>query len=475
MRVPFKPHLLAFLISSSLTSAVMAEEATSSASPVTPETGFLAAFKLAKEHDPQLKYAFYNYQAEQEQDDIALSQLLPNASFSSSYTKQNVDNYYTQSKQLALQDEGELNSNMKSNPARYSRTQDYTVHQLNIKQSLINVAAWQAYDSSKDAVKQSQYTYVRAEQELIYRLSQAYLTALTAAQKVYIYGEKLESLQLKLDQTSRMNELGVGDRLNVLRATSSRDVARSDLLQAKSQLEDAKTNLENLTGSDVQLPSEWIEFSHSVLPEMVKGNEQEWIKKVEGNAEVLAELSNVYSKEGEASSAQSQHLPTVDLTLSYTDRNSDEIFSYSENYAASINLTIPIYSGGRTSAQSRQAEAAYNAAQARYEQARSDKTQAIKLAFTQLNSFRERLQALEESRKSSQAFLEAAERQADLSLGSQVDVLEARTELYDVRLEFAKTLSDYLVSNLNLQLETGQLSDSTLVAFDKLFDSQSHL
>ncbi|CUB02784.1 TolC family protein [Marinomonas fungiae] len=472
MRVPFKPQLIALLVSSSLASAVMAEEANTTSSELVLTTGFVSAFKLAKEHDPQLKYAFYNYQAEQEQDDIAMSQLLPNASLSASYTKQDVDDYFTQNRTNSV---GDPVQGFAENPARYAGTQDYSVYQLNVRQSLINVAAWQAYGSAKDAVQQSQYTYTRAEQELIYRLSQAYLEALTAAQQVYIYQEKLESLQLKLDQTARMNELGVGNRLNVLRATSSRDVAKSDLLQAKSQLDDAITNLENLTGNKISIPEDWVKNGHQVFPQLVGGSTEEWVAKVQNNAEILAEMANVRSKEGEASSSQSQHLPTLDLSLSYMDRISDDMYDDSTNYTASVELNIPIYSGGRISAQARQAEAAYNAAQARYEQTLSDKTQAIKLAFTQISSYRERLQALEESRKSSQAFLEAAERQADLSLGSQVDVLEARTELYDVRLEFVKTLSNYLTADLNLLLETGQLNEQTLARYDQLLDNNTHL
>ena len=118
-------------------------------------------------------------------------------------------------------------------------------------------------------------------------------------------------------------------------------------------------------------------------------------------------------------------------------------------------------------------EAGRNAAQVRYEKALSDTRQAVKLAYTQLNSYHNRLLALDESRRSGQAYLEAAERQADLSIGSQVDVLEARTELYDIRLEFAKTLSDYLLADLNLLLETGQLNDAALVRYDQLFDQDS--
>lgn len=465
MPIPFKPQLIALLISSSLSSATMAEDSAEVQHAI-PAASFTSALKLAKDNDPELKYAFYNFQAEQEQDDIALSQLLPNISLDSTYNYSNVDSYYTSDDYTANTDD--LVERTKNEQSDY-------LHRLSLKQSLINVGAWKAHSSAKEAVRQSQYTYTRAEQELIYRLSQAYLEALLASQQVYITQEKLESLQLKFDQTQRMNELGVGDRLNVLRATSSRDVARSDLLQAKSRLEDAQTQLENITGSPVTIPEDWIANGHRVLPSLTKSVGKNWEQKVQNNATVLAEMANVRSKELEAESNTAQHLPTLNFSLSYVDRHSEDVYVERTDATASLNLSVPIYSGGRTSSQARQAEAGYNAAQARYEKTLSDKRQAIKLAVTQLSSYRERLQALNESRKSSQAFLEAAERQSDLSLGSQVDVLEARSELYDVRLEFAKTLSDYLLSDLSLQLESGELSETTLQNYDALFDSKSHL
>ncbi|WP_417504248.1 TolC family protein [Marinomonas gallaica] len=458
MPIPFKPQLIALLVSSSLSSAVMAEESATSSDQT---TGFASALKMALQNDPELKYAFYNYKAEQEVGNVALSQLLPNVSLESSYNYSLVDNYYTSDDYTPTS--ADLIERTKDEQSDY-------MTRVSLQQSLVNVAAWQSYSGAKESVRQSQYTYTRAEQELIYRLSQAYLKALLAAQQVYITEEKLESIQLKLDQTERMNELGVGGRLNVLRAISSRDVAKSDLLQAQSNLDDAQNKLENITGSAVTIPEDWVVNNYLILPKLSKDENKDWVKKIQDNTLLLAQMANVRSKELNAQASSSKHLPTLSLSLTYTDRNSDDIYVESTNSTASIRFSMPLYSGGKTSAEARQAEASYHAAQAKYEKTLSDTQQTIKLSVTQLNSYRDRLLALEESRKSSLAFLDAAERQADLSLGSQVDVLEARTELYDVRLELAKTLSDYLISDLNLLLETGQLSDKTLSRYDNLFN-----
>lgn len=465
MSSTFKPQLVCLIISATFSTAVLADSQLPN-----KVTDFSSALMLAKLHDQELKQAYHTSQAEQELDDIAKANLLPNITLSSTYRYQNVDDYYTKYKDQGLDPE-----RVDSNPGRYAQEQTDYNYQLQLRQSLINIGAWKAYDSAKEAVRQSQFTYNRSEQELIYRLSEAYLKTLLAAQQVHITEEKLESLQLKLEQTTRMNELGVGDRLNVLRATSSRDVARSDLLTAKSKLVDARTKLENITGSQIDIPYEWVANGYKVLPNLTKDSQVNWTKRVQDNSEILAELSNVRSMELEVDAQQSQHLPTLSLSLSYIDRHSDDIYSDSSNYIAAVELEVPIYSGGKTSAQARQAESKYNAAQARYEKLLADKTQAIQLAFSKLSTSRDRLLALEESRKSSKAFLDAAERQTDLSLGSQVDVLEARTELYDVRLEFANTLSEYLLSDLNLLLETGQLNASTLAQYDNLFKSNAKI
>ncbi|MCO4785272.1 MAG: TolC family protein [Marinomonas atlantica] len=454
MPTHFKQHLIALLIGASVSSALWAEETVEPNSTMAPTFGFSGALQLAKQNDPELKYAYHNFKAEQEVDDISRANLLPNVSFTSTYRYSDNDDSDTR-RELSKEQQ-----------------KDYSF-QLNAQQSLINVSAWKAYSSSKESVRQSSFAYTRAEQELIYRVSEAYLKTLQAAQRVYITQEKLESLQLKLDQTERMNELGVGDRLNALSARSSRDVAKSDLLQAKSKLDDAQTGLENITGQPIELPENWVKNSHLVQPNLITGEQQEWLKRVSDNAQVLAEQSNVRAKELEAQASSARHLPTLNFSLSYLDQYSDNPTDVNTRYVAALNLEVPIYSGGKASAQARQAEASYNAAQVRYRKTLSDKQKSIKLAYSQLGSFHERLEAIEESRKSSQAYLDAAERQADLSLGSQVDVLEARTNLYDVRLEFAKTLMDYVLADLNLLLETGQLNDTTVARFDKIFDANT--
>ena len=426
------------------------------------EAGFQAALVLAKNHDPEFEFARQRFLSEQEEDDIALSNLLPSISMEGVYRRQVVDDIYTD----------ESSSYHNSELARSDRHQSDSSLRLNLRQPLINVAAWKGYKRDQVVTEQSEYVYRRAEQEITYRLAKAYLETLLAEQKTHIYKEKLTTLQLKVGQENRRLELGVGDRLSVLRIKASRDLAQSDLLEANSALDDARTRLENITGERIDIPAEWIKASFQVIPVLSTGTLDEWTEKTAENAQVLAELASVRKTELDLSAKKAERLPTLDFNLAASRNYSDDVFEERTDLVASINLKLPLYTGGRVSAFARRAEADHYAARARYEKTRSDTMQVVKLAFNRLVSFKERLEALEGSRKSSQAFLTAAEREVSLSLASQIDVLEMRDDLYDVQLEFATTMTEYLGAELDLRLETGMLGAAMLSQFDTFFDSQ---
>lgn len=426
------------------------------------EADFQAALVLAKTHDPEFEFARQRFLSEQEEDEIALSNLLPSISLEGIHREQRVDDVYTDSS----------SSFYSVDLARSDKHQSDSTLRLNVRQPLVDVAAWKGYKRDQVATEQSKFVYLRAEQEITYRLATAYLEALLAEQKTHIYKEKLTTLKLKVGQETRRLELGVGDRLSVLRMQASRDLAKSDLLEANSALDDARTRLENITGKRVEIPSAWVKTTYQAFPVLSTGTLEDWTAKTADNAQVLAEFASVRRAELDLSAKKAQHLPTLGFNLSASRDYSDDVFKESTDLVATFNLNVPLYTGGRVLALTRRAEADHLAARAQYEKSQSDTTQIVKLAFNRLTSYKERLDALDASRKSSQAFLTAAEREVSLNLASQVDVLEMRDDLYDVQLEFATTMTEYLVAELDLRLETGMLDSKVLGQFDQFFDDQ---
>lgn len=443
-----------------ITTALLLSSISIGASASTIANGFEETLLDALQNDPMLKKAYYQYQAQQQEDEISFANLLPDIRLNAAYQYEDSDNIYTDVNSSSYDPDLERSG---------GELDDY-YWKLSLRQPLFDYSSYEGYQRDKALIKESEYRYRRAEQELIYRVAERYLSVLLASQKVYLNQEKLESLELKLTQELRTQELGIGNQLNVLRVTSSRDLAKSDLLRSQSELKDAKTLLQNMTGNDANIPQEWVKNGHSLNPNFISGKENDWLGNIYNNLSVKEAQSSIEKQEHNVAARKALHLPTVTFNLSYLDRVSEDDQRTRQDLVASVELNVPIYSGGRTQANIKKAVAEYQASQIDLDYLVSDKTQQIQLAYNRLLSFKDRLNALIESEKSSEALLEAAERQQSLSLGDQVAVLEARTQLVDIRLQFAQTLNDYLLSDLSLLLETGKLDNTRLETYDSLFE-----
>lgn len=433
---------------------------TSTYNASTTGLSFSAALEAALANDPEIRSAYLTFTADKEEVNIAKANLLPTVSLTAGHRYEDSDNIYT-----------DPDSDYYSvDLPRSSGKLNDSYWQVNLRQPVVDFARYYDYKGSKSYVDAASYRYQRAEQDLIYRLSERYLAVLLNAQQVHLNEQKLSSLEANLEQVERELSLGVGDQLNVLEVKARRDLARSDLLQAESELSDAKTLLQNMIAQDVTIPESWVANGHQVEYNLPLGDEATWLEKVNQNAVMLETAAKAKEAEIAVASRKAGHYPTVNFNLSYQDRHSEDDQRAREDFIVGLELSLPIYQGGRTEASIRQASARLNAEYAGADFTRSQVTQRVKLAYSRMSSLSERLAALVESRQSGQGYLDAAIRGQALNLRSQVEVLDARTRLVDVQLNFADTLNQYLLANLTLHLETGLLNREMLTEYDKLFE-----
>ena len=421
--------------------------------------GFFANYKAAEAHDPKLRQARHNYEADRQEDKISRAALLPAIQASAYYQHEDSDNIYTD----------EDSSFYDENLERSGGELDDHSWSVTLRQPLFDYSALKEYQSTKAFVLASGYNFQRERQELVYRVSEQFLEVLLAAQEVYLNRQKLEALELKLVQVERAEELAISDQLAVLHARANRDIARSDLLQAESNLSDHETLLSNITGRPVTVPQHWVSSDREIMPDLELGTLDSWLKAVTDNMDVKAAVARREQERLTLAARKGDYLPKLSLNLSHRDRDSEDDFRTRTDTIAAIEFSMPIYSGGLTSANARKARARLMASQAELTYIRDERLQQIRLSYNRISSSKERLLALAKSRESSKGYLEAAERQQSLKLNDQVNVLDAQTQLLDTQIKFAQALNDYLLSDLSLRLETGRLTPHRLHDYDNLF------
>jgi len=300
------------------------------------------------------------------------------------------------------------------------------------------------------------------ERDLALQVSEAYIQAYLASQRLGLLESQQESLELQVRQAQRAYDLGVGDRINLLEAQSRLDQAISDAVLAENELDNALSTLERLTGtlpefrglavgelSEVTLQNEW-------------GSQDEWIARTGQNLDVLLARQEQRISEADASTRRAGYYPELNLNLSYSDRQSDDQLRESEDYRASVEMSVPIYRGGYTTANVRQGERRIDASQAAFDNQRNLAVQEVRQRLRSLNGHVRRIEALKQAIASGELFLEAAERGEQLGLRDLVDVLDARASLFDQRIQYVDTIGEYALDSLALQSAVGELSSDDL-------------
>lgn len=437
--------------------ALANSESTSQTLPSLP-----GLFMRALRHDADLSRQRYELDATREEIPMARSQLLPQISASGGYLWQDSTNIQTSPDDFGLDQDAQRPGEI-----------DETYYQLQLQQSLFSLERWRKMDVANAQVSVAELQLAVVEQELAMQVSEAYIKAYLAAQRLGLLESQQASLDLQVRQASRAFDLGVGNRVDLLEAQSRYDQAVSDAVEAENELDNSLSELERLTGVTPRFEGTAPGELTTVTLNSDIGTPDEWISRTGQNLRVLLAQEEQQVTQADTSVRRSGYYPELNLNLSYSDRASDDVLRESEDYRASVEVSVPIYRGGYTNASVRQGEKRIEAGQAAVDNERNLAIQEVRKRVRALNGGERRLEALNQAISSSQLFLEAAERGEQLGLRDLVDVLDARASLYDQRIQYVDTVGNYALDMLALHTAVGSLEGQDLDRIMTLLASMS--
>lgn len=420
-------------------------------------------FARALESDAELSSQRYELEATREEIALARSQLLPQVSATGSYLWQDSTNIQTSPDDFGLDQQA-------TRPGEIEEK----YWQLQLQQPLFSLERWRGMDVADAQVSAAELELAVVEQGLALKVTEAYVQAYLAAQRLGLLESQQASLELQVRQADRAFDLGIGNRVDLLEAQSRLDQAISDAVEAENELDNALSELERLTGTlptfrDVTTLGE---LSNLQL-ERDFGSQDEWLARTGKNLNVQLAQGEQQITQADTTSRRAGYYPEVNLNLSYSDRMSDDELRESEDYRASVEVSVPIYRGGYTNASVRQGEKRIEAGRAAVDNEQNLAVQEVRTRLRSLNGGVRRLEALTQAIESSELFLQAAERGEQLGLRDLVDVLDARASLYDQRIQFVDVVGEYALDRLALKTAVGELSSNDLVDIMALLSSMT--
>lgn len=336
---------------------------------------------------------------------------------------------------------------------------------VQLRQPLFNWQKYAEYLQGEQRALHSDAVYKAKAQELAIQLAGRYFDVLLARETILLVEAKVKTFEELRAAAKRRYELGEGTVIDIDEAVARRDLARADLIEAEDALLVARRALQEMLG---QVPDEVASLNdnHFPTPPLTPSAMSDWISKAEAdNPVVHARQRALDVADQEVSRAYGDHLPTLDLVLSYNASDSESVSTRNQRNRyglVGLQLNIPIYSGGRASAQARQAVANRNKASEELYATREEVISNTTRQFRGVQSSEARIRALETAIVSNERALYSIRKGFLAGTSTNVDILNAEEQVYDARRNLLEAKLRYLLARLRLAAEAGTLGDTEI-------------
>ena len=391
-------------------------------------------YQQALKTDPEWLAAQSTEKASAEAYPQALSYLLPNASVTSTYT----DSY---------KDVGDTNSRLNS---------------LVINQRLFNLGSFAGL-SQADLNTEKAKVVLRDEADALkLRVTERYFDVLTAQDGVTFAEAEEKALARQLDQAKLRLEVGLIPITDVLEVQARFDTSVAATIAARNELDSALESLKTVVGPDVDnsLP---VMKSDAEFLALDPASIDEWSDLAMQNNAALAQARlNVEIADKQVDIKRSGHFPSLDLKGTVNRYDGQDSATLVDNESVAITLTVPLFAGGLTSSETAEASHSYEAAKSALELSRRETMRAVRDAYRGTQAAMSRVKALKAAEESAQSALNSVEQGLTVGTRTIVDVLDAQSNWYKARRDYAQARYDYVINVLSLQRTAGSLNDASI-------------
>lgn len=330
-------------------------------------------------------------------------------------------------------------------------------------------------------VRASQESLRNEEQNTLFDAASAYMDVIRDRQIAVLTEQNLQFLTEQSRAARSRFEVGEGTRTDVAQADASRLLAIAQVAAARAQAQASEATYRQVIGDapgklqpgqplSKMLPKSLdsaiavatadhpaiIATGHLVdaAAFTVKANEGALLPQVSASAGVARSYRNT----------EINGLPGVS-----TDSD-----GYSNSATIGATLTIPIYTGGRVSAQVRQSKESLGQARIQVDVSRDQVRQALVSAWTQYVAARESTSANREQVSAQQLALDGVIEERNVGQRTTLDVLDAQADVISAQINLVSSQRDVVVASYAIASAMGALTAERLGLNVEIHRPQEH-
>ena len=337
-------------------------------------------------------------------------------------------------------------------------------YSLSLSQAIYNKAAWENYQKFKLTIKQSEAETVEAQAEATVDLAQRYFAALAADDELELTQAERRATQKNLDRVNALYEKKYAMITDVLDLRARVDTLAAQEVDGRNQVRLSRAALSEIVGRPV---TEKLSRIRSDVELKVSDESLDtWVQQaMQDNPSLRSTLSAVEVAGAAVRGGKGGHYPTLSLNLSAQNTNegyNNALAPKTDSYVAGLQLSVPIYSGGSTSARVRGLVQDQISAEQQLEATRRQVVKETTNAYLTADSSVEKIRANRNALASAEQSTIASEKAFTYGVVNAVDVLTATQNEFKARRDLLKTQYDFITNLFILNRWAGKLSDESV-------------
>ena len=325
-------------------------------------------------------------------------------------------------------------------------------------------------------VRASNQSLRNQEQNTLFDAAAAYMDVIRDRQIAVLTERNLQFLSEQSRAARSRFEVGEGTRTDVSQADASRSSAVAQVASARAQAQSSAATYRRLVGEDPGSLQ-----GAAPLAKLLPRNLAAAIALGEAqHPAILATQHLVDAAAFSVKSAEGTLLPQISASAGVSSSYSESLPGVGSNNgttnSASIGatLTVPIYQGGRASAQVRQSKESLGRARIEVDVSRDQVRNAVVAAWTQYVAARESVSANREMVSAAQLALNGVSEERNVGQRTTLDVLNAQADVITAQINLANSERDVVVASYAILSAAGRLSAEQLGLAVAIHRPQEH-
>jgi outer membrane protein TolC len=329
---------------------------------------------------------------------------------------------------------------------------------LTLEQTLFSGGRNQAMQRQSSQVKSiADLSLADAQNRAAGELFARFYNVLLQERRVETERSAISASDMHLREVTRMSELGLSNRLEVIRASQQLATNQASLTTAEGLYDSAVISLMNYLAIP---PEERRQVTGNLTALAVSGDRETSLAAAMKNRADLGMLENqVEYQNNQIEIERSDSRPRVTLGGRAGLADEGRTGTFDESWRAELSLTVPILDRNTARGNVIRAEATAVQDKIALEQKKLDIKSGVETAWAELETATEHLKSAAQALELAEETLRLAEVGYKEGVTPQLDLLSAQTSLTSSRLEHLRSLYNHMLAVAALKVTEGNILD----------------